>query len=134
MVEPTYRLQAKAMHRSFRLSRPGATGVESRLSPALVLPPDVARRLLDAATRADVTLGGRWSVWAAGLQLWSGEWDGPAGSRGSARYLGCVDFSSDHPGPGDLTVRRVRVTAEGVAAGVTVSSLLDRALALAEGG
>lgn len=130
MVEPTYELQDKVVHRSFRLSRAGSTGLESRLNPELVLTAEEARAVLDAAVRGDVTLGGRWSVWAAGIQLWSGPWDGPAGSRGSARYLGCLDWNHDVPKPGELTIFRVRVTADGVSAGETTSTLLDRALAL----
>ncbi len=130
MVEPTYELQDKVVHRSFRLSRAGSTGLESRLNPELVLSADEARALLDAAVRADVTLGGRWSVWAAGIQLWSGPWDGPAGSRGSARYFGCLDWRHDAPQQHELTVFRVRVTPEGVTAGETTSTLLDKALAL----
>ncbi len=134
MVEPTYELQDKVVHRSFRLSRPGTVGLESRLVPTLVLPPDEAKALLDAAVRSDVSLGGRWSVWAAGIQLWSGPWDGPAGSRGSARYLGCLDWSHDTPEPHALSIFRVRVTPEGVTAGETTSSLLDRALGLLQSG
>ena len=124
------RVSERPIHRSFRLTRSGAAGIEGKLAPPLVLEADIARSVLDGAVRHDVAVGGRWSVWAGGLQLWTGPWDGPAGSRGSAQYLGAIDWSHDQPRRYELTILRVRLSPAGVAAGLTSESLVKEALSL----
>jgi hypothetical protein len=121
----------KPVHKSFRLTRPGShSAVQSQIRPALVLPEREARHLLAAATREDVSRGGVFSAGPAGIQLWSGEWDGPGGSHGSAVHLGSVDWSYDTPARHYITVYRVLVTATGAEAGLTTESVLSRIMAL----
>ena len=123
---------SKPQHRSFRLTRPGsaAPAVATQVRPAIVLPDREARALLAAAEKADVSRGGCFSAGPAGIQLWSGPWNGLLGRHGDARHLGSVDWSYDTPTRHYITVYRVLVTVEGNAAGETPQSLLDRVLAL----
>jgi hypothetical protein len=120
----------KPVHKSFRLTRPGALAVQSQIRPALVLPEREARHLLAAASRADVSRGGVFSAGPAGIQLWSAGWDGPGGSHGSAVHLGSVDWSYDTPARHYITVYRVLVTAAGADLGLTTESVLSRVMAL----
>ena len=121
----------KPVHRSFRLTRPSdKVAVQSQIRPALVLPEREARALLAAAGREDVSRGGVFSAGPAGVQVWSGEWDGPGGSHGTASHLGSVDWSYDTPARHYITVYRVLVTAAGAAAGETTDSILARVLSL----
>ena len=121
----------KPVHRSFRLTRTlEKVAVSSQIRPALVLPEREARHLLAVAAREDVSRGGAFSAGPAGIQVWSGEWDGPGGSHGSSVHLGSVDWSYDTPARHYITVYRVLVTASGAAAGVTTESLLERVLSL----
>lgn len=120
----------KPAHKSFRLTRPGQVAVQSQIRPALVLPEREARRLLAAAAREDVSRGGVFSAGPAGVQLWSGPWDGALGSHGSAVHLGSVDWSYDTPARHYITVYRVLVTAAGAAQGLSTESVLARVMAL----
>ena len=135
--EATVTLQAldpKSAHRSFRLTRPSAPvelAVASNVRPSIVLPDREARALLAAAERADVSAGGTYSAGPAGVQVWSGPWNGLLGSKGSARHLGSVDWSYDTPSKHYITVYRVMVTAAGAEAGLSPADLLARVLALA---
>ena len=122
----------KPVHRSFRLTRPGSNiALESQVRPALVLPEREGRALLAAAQREDVSRGGCYSAGPAGVQVWSGPWEGVGGSRGDAMHLGSVDWSYDTPVRHYITVYRVLVTAEGVRVGESTHSLLARVLGLA---
>lgn len=124
--------QPKPVHRSFRLTRPGATvALESHVRPALVLPEREGRALLAAAQREDVSNGGCFSAGPAGIQVWSGPWVGAGGSRGEAQHLGSVDWSYDTPVRHYITIYRVLVTSPGVEAGETTASVLERVLGLA---
>jgi hypothetical protein len=69
----------------------------------------------------------------AGVQVWSGPWDGLLGRHGSSEHLGSVDWSYDTPTRHWITIYRVLVTAKGAAAGQSPQSLLDGVLALAGG-
>ena len=121
----------KPVHRSFRLTRPSdRVAVQSQIRPALVLPEREARNLLSAATREDVSRGGVFSAGPAGIQLWSGAWDGPGGSHGSAVHLGSVDWSYDTPARHYITVYRVLVTAAGADRGLNTESVLSEVMAL----
>ena len=120
----------KPVHKSFRLTRPGAQAVQSQIRPALVLPEREARLLLTAASREDVSRGGVFSAGPAGIQLWSGAWDGPGGSHGSAVHLGSVDWSYDTPARPYITVYRVLVTAAGAELGMNTDSVLTKVMAL----
>lgn len=122
---------AKPVHRSFRLTRGGsALAVQSQVRPALVLPEREARNLLSAAARGDVSRGGVYSAGPAGIQIWSGPWDGPGGSHGSAEHLGSVDWSYDTPARHYITVYRVLVTASGAGNGFTTGGVLEQVLSL----
>lgn len=121
----------KPVHKSFRLTRPGShVAVQSQIRPALVLPEREARHLLSAASREDVSRGGIYSAGPAGIQLWSGQWDGPGGSHGSAVHLGSVDWSYDTPARHYITVYRVLVTAAGAEMGLNTDSVLARVMSL----
>jgi len=122
---------AKPVHRSFRLTRGGsALAVQSQVRPALVLPEREARNLLSAATQGDVARGGVYSAGPAGIQIWSGPWDGPGGSHGSSEHLGSVDWSYDTPARHYITVYRVLVTAPGAVNGLTTEGVLEQVLSL----
>ncbi|HVE75094.1 MAG TPA: hypothetical protein VNA30_08445 [Mycobacteriales bacterium] len=126
----TVELNEQPVHRSFRLTRPGSVAMQSQVRPALVLPDRHARSLLAAAGRQDIAHGGCFSAGPAGIQLWSGPWDGVGGSRGSAEHLGSVDWGWDTPVRHYVTIYRVVVTAAGVSAGETSDSVLQRVIDL----
>ncbi len=109
------------------VARPALT---SQVRPALVLPELQARALLDAAAREDVTQGGRFSAGPAGIQLWSGPFNGPDGSRGTAVHLGSVDWTYDTPAKHWALIYRAMVTQEGIEAGETTLSVLCHVLGL----
>jgi hypothetical protein len=104
--------------------------LSSQVRPALVLAERETRALLEAAHHYDVASGGRFSAGPAGIQVWSGPFDGDNGSHGSSRHLGSVDWSYDTPAKHYATVYRAMVTANGVAAGETTESVLGTVLAL----
>ena len=107
-----------------------APALASQVRPALVLPERETRALLDAATRSDVSRGGRFSAGPAGIQLWSGPFNGPGGGHGDAVHLGSVDWSYDTPVRHYVTIYRAMVTSHGVDAGETTHTLLGAVLAL----
>jgi len=119
-------------HRSFRLTRGSQPRTTSEVRPALVLPEREARALLAAAGRDDVRRGGCWAAGTAGVQLWSGSWDGAAGSHGTAVPLGSVDWSYDTPVRHYVTIYRVVLTGHGAGAGESTDSLLARVLGLVD--
>jgi len=113
--------------------RDGAIAVPaltSQVRPALVLPEGQARALLDAANRNDVSRGGYFAASPAGVQVWSGPFDGLSGSRGSAVHLGSVDWTYDTPAKHWALIYRAMVTQHGVEWGETTASILARVLAL----
>ncbi|MCW2606093.1 MAG: hypothetical protein JWO60_786 [Frankiales bacterium] len=123
-------------HRSFRLTRPAPRAaaplaLAEQVRPALVLQEHQGRALLQAAAREDVGRGGCFSAGPAGIQLWSGPFDGLGGTHGSASHLGSVDWSYDTPVRHYVTVYRVLVTAAGVGAGLSTAEVLRRVLDLA---
>ncbi len=127
-------LSPASPHRSFRLTRSAAAApvaVAEQVRPALVLQEQQGRALLAAADREDVGRGGCYAAGPAGVQVWSGPFDGPGGTHGSASHLGSVDWSYDTPVRHYVTVYRVLVTAAGAATGLTPSDVLHRVLALA---
>ena len=123
---------ARPQHRSFRLTRPSAPlAVAEQVRPALVLQEHQGRALLAAAAREDVGRGGCFSAGPAGVQVWSGPFDGPGGTHGSAAHLGSVDWSYDTPVRHYVTIYRVLVTAAGVGAGLGTAQVLQQVLDLA---
>jgi hypothetical protein len=105
--------------------------LSSHVRPALVLAERETRDLLGMAAKHDVAAGGYFSAGPAGIQVWSGPFDGVNGTHGSAVHLGSVDWSYDTPVRHYATVYRAMVTAAGVAAGETTTSVLQRVLGLA---
>ena len=124
-------LASTPVHRSFRMTRSSAPAVASQIRPAIVLPDREARRLLGVDEREDVSRGGCFSAGPAGVQVWSGPWDGAGGSHGTSEHLGSVDWSYDTPNRHYITVYRVLVTVKGVAAGYTSADVLGHVLDLA---
>jgi hypothetical protein len=98
----------------------------------MVLAERETRELLDLAARYDVGDGGRFSAGPAGIQVWSGPFDGENGAHGSAVHLGSVDWSYDTPVRHYATIYRAMVTAAGVAAGETTTTILAAVLGLAD--
>lgn len=124
-------LEPQPVHRSFRLTRPSQSGaMASQVRPALVLPEKQARELLAAAQCGEVSRGGAFSAGPAGIQVWSGPWDGVLGTHGSSQHWGSVDWCYDTPTRHYITIYRVMVTAKGAAAGQTTEGMLARVLAL----
>ena len=138
MTMYAYDQPAKPVHRSFRLTRPqrpeqapAPLALAQQVRPALVLQETEARALLAAAAREDVSRGGCFSAGPAGIQVWSGGWNGPGGSHGTARLLGSVDWSYDTPARHYITIYRVMVTVDGAGLGVGTDRLLKAVLDLA---
>ncbi|HVE64288.1 MAG TPA: hypothetical protein VNB94_10875 [Mycobacteriales bacterium] len=102
----------------------------SQVRPSLVLAERDTRALIAAATYSDVAHGGRFSAGPAGVQVWSGPFDGPHGSHGGAVHLGSVDWSYDTPVRHYATIYRTMVTAPGRDSGETTESILRAVLAL----
>jgi hypothetical protein len=104
--------------------------LSSNVRPALVLPERETRELLKAAHRHDVGADGKFAAGPAGIQVWSGPFDGPGGTHGSSEHLGSVDWSYDTPIRHYAMIYRVMVTAEGVSRGETTASILKSVLDL----
>jgi len=107
-----------------------APALASQVRPALVLPERETRALLDAAAHADVANGGRFAAGPAGIQVWSGPFNGPNGGHGDAVHLGSVDWSYDTPVRHYVTIYRAMVTAAGVDVGDTTHTVLGAVLGL----
>jgi hypothetical protein len=102
----------------------------SQVRPALVLPELQARALLDAAAREDVSAEGCFSAGPAGIQLWSGPFNGADGHKGSAIHLGSIDWTYDTPAKHWALIYRAMVTQPGIEHGETTLSILTRVLGL----
>lgn len=122
--------ESRSDHKSFRLTRPGTLASTSENRPDVVLPVERVRAVLAAAARRDVASGGPFSPGPAGVQVWSGPWNGPNGGRGTSGHLGSVDWTYDQPVRCYVTLHRVMLTAAGAAAGLTTDSLLSTVMAL----
>ncbi len=123
-------LLAQPGHLRLNTNAIAVPALTSQVRPALVLPEGQARGLLDAAAREDVGNGGCFSAGPAGVQVWSGPFDGPQGSKGSAVHLGSVDWTYDTPAKHWALIYRAMVTHDGVARGETTTTILARVLAL----
>lgn len=103
----------------------------SNVRPSLVLDERQARELLTEAERLDVSKGGRFLAGPAGVQLWSGPFDGEAGTRGRAVHLGSINWTYDTPAKNYATIYRTMVTQAGLDRGETTESVLLAVLAIA---
>ena len=136
MAEPLLSSDADLGGPLFHPHRPGwpevaaKAALQSRVRPSLVLDERVARELLGEAARKDVSVGGRFAAGPAGIQVWSGPWDGLGGSHGSALHLGSVDWTYDTPSKGYVTIYRSMVTQTGLDRGETTESILLSVLRL----
>jgi hypothetical protein len=122
-------LEPRNEHKSFRLTRT-ASPTTSEVRDDIVLPAERARAVLAAAAAKDVASGGAYSPGPAGVQVWSGAWNGVPGGPGTAEHLGSVDWSWDTPVGAYVTIYRVMLTAVGAARGLSTDSLLGTVLAL----
>src|SRR4051794_38477639 len=97
-------LLAQPVHLRLNTDAIAVPALTSQVRPALVLPERAARALLDAAGQEDVSNGGCFAAGPAGIQVWSGPFDGPRGTRGSAVHPRSVGWT--HPTPPPHTARR----------------------------
>jgi hypothetical protein len=104
--------------------------LQSRVRPSLVVEERQARDLLAEARRLDVASGGRFSAGPAGVQVWSGPFDGVGGTHGTAVHLGSVDWTYDTPSKGYVTIYRSMVTTAGLERGESTESVLRTVLKL----
>lgn len=123
-------IPAQARSLALKQEAVAVPALTSQVRPALVLPELQARALLDAAARDDVSNGGCFSAGPAGVQVWSGPFNGPDGSRGTATLLGSIDWTYDTPARHWAMIYRAMVTQEGLEHGETTTSVLARVLAL----
>ena len=123
-------LRQQPVHLRLNTDAIAVPALTSQVRPALVLPERQARALLDAAAREDVGVGGCFAAGPAGIQVWSGPFDGPGGGKGSAVHLGSIDWTYDTPAKHWAMIYRAMVTHEGVARGETTTTVLARVLAL----
>jgi len=123
-------LLAQPVHLRLKTDAIAVPALTSQVRPALVLPERQARALLDAAGREDVSCGGCFAAGPAGIQVWSGPFDGPGGVRGSAVHLGSIDWTYDTPAKHWAMIYRAMVTQDGVTRGETTTTVLARVLAL----
>jgi hypothetical protein len=113
-----------------RTEQVAVPALTSQVRPALVLPELQARALLDAASREDVSNGGCFCAGPAGIQLWSGPFNGPNGGKGTAIHLGSIDWTYDTPAKHWALIYRAMVTQDGIEHGETTLSVLTRVLGL----
>src|SRR3954453_23810474 len=123
-------LLAQPAHLRLKTDAIAVPAMTSQVRPALVLPERQARALLDAAAREDVGRGGCFAAGPAGIQVWSGPFDGEGGSKGTAMHLGSIDWTYDTPAKHWAMIYRAMVTHEGVERGETTTTVLARGLAL----
>jgi hypothetical protein len=123
-------LISQPLHLKLKEEAVAVPALTSHVRPALVLPEQQARALLDAARREDVGSGGCFAAGPAGIQLWSGPFDGTGGAKGAAAHLGSVDWTYDTPAKHWALIYRAMVTHEGVRRGETTTTILARVLAL----
>lgn len=98
------------------------------IRPSAVLHESAARAVVAELERRDVSLGGVWSASSGLWQRYDKPWDGPNGSRGTARLMGSVAAVYGTPGKYDITIYRVTTTEHGRAAGWGLERLCDDAL------
>src|SRR4051812_49973549 len=123
-------LLAQPVHLRLNTDAVVVPALTSQVRPALVLPERQARALLDAASREDVGRGGCFAAGPAGIQVWSGPFDGEGGGKGTAVHLGSIDWTYDTPAKHWAMIYRAMVTHEGVARRESTTTVLSRVLAL----
>ena len=105
--------------------------VERIIRPSAVLPAAAAAQVVRALEDRDVSRGGLWNATATLWQRFDRAWNGLGGLRGTAVLLGSIAVMYDTPVRNQITIYKVSVSEDGVAAGYTVERLCDEALAYA---
>ena len=100
------------------------------IRPAAVLDEQAAAGVLLELDRLDVAAGGMWSASSSLWQRYDRPWDGAGSTRGSAQLMGSIAVMYDAPNRHQITIYKVTVTDLGRAAGWTVESVCDDALAV----
>lgn len=107
----------------------GEGAVTQVIRPAAIVPEVSARLILVELALRDVSNGGLWlsdpSRWARYDSPWSA-----VGNPGLSRVVGTIQVAYGTPTRYEITIYRATVTARGQAAGWSVGSLCDEALAL----
>jgi hypothetical protein len=98
------------------------------IRPAAVVPEAAASAIVRALETLDVSRGGVWNASPTVWQRYSGPWDGPGATRGSAELVGTIAVAYETPVRHHITVYRVTVTEAGADQGWTVDQLCDEAL------
>src|SRR4051812_31534549 len=98
------------------------------IRPAAIVPELSANRIVAELTSRDVSRGGVWNASPTVWQRYSGPWDGPGSTRGSAILVGSIAVAYGMPVRDHITIYRVNVSEEAAAQGWTVDQLCDEAL------
>jgi hypothetical protein len=123
-------LLAQPVHLRLNTDAIAVPALTSQVRPALVLPERAARALLEAAGQEDVSNGGCFAAGPAGIQVWSGPFDGEGGGKGTAMHLGSIDWTYDTPAKHWAMIYRAMVTHDGVERGETTTTILAHVLEL----
>src|SRR3954464_12098898 len=131
-------LLAQPAHLRLNTDAIAVPALTSQVRPALVLPERQAPALppaappagLDPAAREDVGRAGCFAAGPAGIQVWSGPFNGDGGSKGTAMHLGSIDWTYDTPAKHWAMIYRAMVTHDGVERGETTTTILARVLEL----
>jgi hypothetical protein len=99
------------------------------IRPAAILDERAAAGVLKELDRLDVAAGGSWSASSSLWQRYDRSWDGAGGTRGTAQLMGSIAVMYDAPNRHQITIYKVTVTDLGRAAGWSVESICDDALA-----
>jgi hypothetical protein len=98
------------------------------IRPSAVLADQLAKELVRQLDSRDVSRGGVWSVSPGLWQRYDRAWDGPGGTRGSAKLVGTIGAVYGTPSKYDITIYRVTVTEHGHKQGWSVDSICNDAL------
>ena len=95
------------------------------IRPSAIVPEHAARQLMAWVSVHDVTHGGVWAHDIGYFKRFSGPFDGVGGMRGTSVLLGTIHVTWDKY---DVTIFRVSLTDDGVAAGMTVEGICNELL------
>jgi hypothetical protein len=98
------------------------------IRPAALLDERTAAQVMAELERLDVSRAGVWNATSSLWQRYDRTWDGPGGTRGTARLVGSIAVMYDAPNRHQITIYKVTVTDTARRAGWTVESLCDDAL------
>jgi hypothetical protein len=106
----------------------GGGEVTRVIRPAAVVPEASASAIMKELSLREVSRGGIWNVSSTLWQRYSGAWDGPGGTTGTAQLIGSIAVAYEMPVRNHITIYRVTITDAGRDQGWTVESLCDEAL------